>query len=230
MATERHTTILARLEESPSDNEKMNQKNICCQSDLRSPARISHSFEGHNGVGNFHTPITHYHGSTEEHYNFTRDRKLTISGATTPDTLSVSSDHKQKLILCFEMTATGTCARGIKCSFLHDPRFQLPNPERRSLEFIMQGHLHHYRAKFVPSGSMKCDTSFRFPPVLLDADAPNLSYYNPSDPHLHQRELAMLAQWLIVVNRQPKKMKILPVTPYLALKKQRLPVFVKLSN
>jgi hypothetical protein len=46
---------------------------------------------------------------------------------------------------CFNLICTGTCAYGPKCTFLHDPRAQLPKSERRKAERQLQSDLHTYR-------------------------------------------------------------------------------------
>jgi hypothetical protein len=53
---------------------------------------------------------------------------------------------KMKQVLpCFNLVCTGTCAYGPKCTFLHDPRAQLPRHLRKQAEFMLQSHLHTYR-------------------------------------------------------------------------------------
>lgn len=61
--------------------------------------------------------------------------------------VSTNSRHmKVKQVLpCFNLICTGTCAYGPKCTFLHDPRAQLPKHIRKQAEFILQSHLHTYR-------------------------------------------------------------------------------------
>lgn len=51
----------------------------------------------------------------------------------------------KQVLPCFNLICTGTCAYGPKCTFLHDPRAQLPKHVRKQAEFILQSHLHTYR-------------------------------------------------------------------------------------
>jgi len=57
-----------------------------------------------------------------------------------------NKNNKAKQVLpCFNLVCTGTCAYGPKCTFLHDPRAQLPKPLRKQAEFLLQSHLHTFR-------------------------------------------------------------------------------------
>ncbi len=51
----------------------------------------------------------------------------------------------KQVLPCFNLICTGTCAYGPKCTFLHDPRAQLPKHIRKQAEFMLQSHLHTYR-------------------------------------------------------------------------------------
>lgn len=53
--------------------------------------------------------------------------------------------HGKQVLPCFNMICTGTCAYGMKCTFLHDPRAQIPKHCRKQVEFTLQSHLHTYR-------------------------------------------------------------------------------------
>ncbi len=53
--------------------------------------------------------------------------------------------HTKEVLPCFNMICTGTCAYGMKCTFLHDPRAQLPKHCRKHAEFLLQSHLHTFR-------------------------------------------------------------------------------------
>ncbi len=65
-----------------------------------------------------------------------------------PTSKDQKKEHKGKvktILPCFNLICTGTCAYGPKCTFLHDPRAQLPKSVRRQAEFLLQSHLHTYR-------------------------------------------------------------------------------------
>lgn len=62
--------------------------------------------------------------------------------------------NTKNVLPCFNVVCTGTCAYGPKCTFLHDPRAQLPKNARKQAEFLLQSHLHTYR----PHTSKHCVT------------------------------------------------------------------------
>jgi hypothetical protein len=53
--------------------------------------------------------------------------------------------NMKQVLPCFNMICTGTCAYGLRCTFLHDPRSQIPKNVRRATEFLLQSHLHTFR-------------------------------------------------------------------------------------
>jgi hypothetical protein len=66
--------------------------------------------------------------------------------AAAPVLAAHARSHKVKQVLpCFNLICSGTCAYGPKCTFLHDPRAQLPKHLRKVAEYRLQSHLHTYR-------------------------------------------------------------------------------------
>jgi hypothetical protein len=88
---------------------------------------------------------------------------------------------------CFNVICGGTCAYGIKCTFLHDPRVQLPKALRRDVEATVQNDLHTSRPNqnsklpFKPDVYDGHNVAARFPSNIPDQSSNPFGRYNDSE-------------------------------------------------
>lgn len=160
----------------------------------------------------------------------------------------------QRVLPCFNLVATGTCAYGAKCSFLHDPRLMLSKENRKWTEFMLQHHLHIHRPNTKNSASayddLSCscdheytclagktinnnvgfarDSIFRFPFFeMYNGKSNNLLYDFDDDEVLeqHRREMCI---WYHLIRELNHKKHL--YTSKLCLQTPRLPLFRQLSG